>query len=141
MSASPAIGPAREAGGFALVGAAGFLVDAGLTAALAWAGAGPVAARLPAILAALCVTFMLNRRFVFAAGDDGALRQFGRYLLVSAGGAGINLLVYLVAAWMLAAAGAPAGLAALLAVGAGSGAAMAVNYLGYRGFAFAAPGR
>lgn len=137
---SPAAAPdrPREIGGFLAAGAIGFIVDAGLTATLAGLGFGAATARAPAILAALFVTWRLNRRIAFKPAADGPLAEFGRYLLVSAAGAGLNALVYLL---VMAASPARGALAAAIAVCAGSAAAMAFNYLGYRSFAFAAPER
>ncbi|MBL8588503.1 MAG: GtrA family protein [Methylobacteriaceae bacterium] len=127
---------ARALPAFLLAGALGFLVDAGGAAALVAAGWSAPAARLPSILAALTLTWALNRRLAFAPAPGGALAEFGRYLLVSAGGAGLNLMVYLM---VFAAAPARGPLVAAIAVAAGSVAALAFNYLGYRRFAFAGP--
>lgn len=132
--AAPA--PRRPVGGFLLSGAAGFAIDAGLTAALVGLGVPPFLARLPAILAALFVTWRLNRALAFTPAADGPLAEFGRYLLVSAGGAGLNLLVYVLIVAAAPAAGAPG---AAIAVICGSAAAMLFNFLGYRSFAFGAP--
>lgn len=52
---------------FGLVGVAGFIVDAGLTQGLVdLAHLPPLAARLPAFVAAVLTTWALNRRFTFA---------------------------------------------------------------------------
>ena len=126
----------RPVGGFLLAGAAGFAIDAGLTAALVGFGVAPILARLPAILAALFVTWRLNRSIAFTPAADGPLAEFGRYLIVSAGGAGLNLLVYMLIVAAAPASGAPV---AAIAVICGSAAAMLFNFLGYRNFAFAAP--
>jgi putative flippase GtrA len=136
--ASGRLSEGRQIGGFAMVGGAGFAVDAGLTALFAALGAGPLAARAPAIAAAMTTTFALNRRFVFGASGDGVARDFGRYVLVSAGGAALNAAVYLVTVTALAKLGVAAAIAAVLGVGVGSGAAMTLNFLGYRSFAFRA---
>ncbi len=126
----------RPVGGFLLAGGAGFAIDAGLTAALVGLGVAPLLARLPAIFAALFVTWRLNRALAFAPAADGPLAEFGRYLMVSAGGAGLNMLVYMLIVAAAPANGAPV---AGVAVVCGSAAAMLFNFLGYRSFAFGAP--
>lgn len=127
----------KGVGAFALAGGLGFIVDAGVTTALAGVGAGPVAARAPAIVLALLTTFVINRRFAFAPSGRGLAAEFARYVAVSAAGAAINIAAYLIAAAVLTRAGLSAPSAAPLAVAIGSGAGMVANYLGYRGFAFA----
>lgn len=127
---------ARSFGGFLVAGAIGFAIDAGGTAALVAAGLDATGARLPAILAALTVTWAINRRVAFAPAQGSALAEYGRYLLVSAGGAGLNLLVYLL---VVAGSSARGPMVAGVAVAAGSAAALLFNYLGYRSFAFGGP--
>lgn len=136
-AAAPAGGMRREAGGFAAAGGVGFIVDAGGTAALVALGAPPLAARAPAILAALFVTWRINRRLAFAPSQRGAAAEFLRYVIVSLAGAGVNLAVFAAAEFALARAGFSGAAFAFLCVAAGSAAAMAFNFLGYRGFAFA----
>ena len=51
----------REALGFACVGIAGFVVDAGLTILIVhWAWLEPAAARIPATIIAVIVTFVVT---------------------------------------------------------------------------------
>ncbi|MBK9082232.1 MAG: GtrA family protein [Rhizobiales bacterium] len=96
--------------------------------------------RLPAIAAALTATWALNRSLAFQPAPGGRLAEFGRYLLVSFGGACLNLVVYAGVVAGLQASGAQGAGVAALGVAAGSAAAMIFNFLGYRGFAFAARG-
>lgn len=125
------------------VGLAGFAIDAGLTSLFAFGGAGPLAARLPAVAFAVILTFLLNRRFAFAPGAGGIAAEFLRYVAVSAAGTALNVTVYAICFSALAgveAAGVEAWRAfyPALAVAAGSGAAMLLTYAGYRGFVFGA---
>jgi putative flippase GtrA len=89
----------RRLPGFALVGAVGFLVDAGiLTALMTGYGFGPYAARAISFTAAVTTTWYLNRRWVF---DRQAVplsgREYFSYVTVQVIGALINLLVFVVA--------------------------------------------
>ena len=123
---------------FAIVGALGFLVDAGVLALVLHSGlAGFHAGRCLSFLAAASFTWALNRRFTFAdraasRGNRGA--QWARYVAAMSAGAAVNYAVYaLVLAW----AGYTA-LVAPLAVAAGSIAGLGVNFSAARWFVFAA---
>lgn len=83
--------------GFVLVGAIGFLVDAGiLTALVNGLGVGHYAARAVSFTAAVTATWYMNRRWVF---EKLATRKRGReytsYLIVQAIGAVINLSIFI----------------------------------------------
>jgi putative flippase GtrA len=120
---------------FGVVGALGFVVDAGVLQLLLMLGWGPVGARAVAIPVAVLATWALNRRFTFPEAQAGpALASLLRYAGVSAVGAAVNFIVY--TALVLASATVAAHPMAALAVG--SIAAMLVNYLGSRHFAFRA---
>jgi putative flippase GtrA len=98
-------------------------------------GWGAVSARAVAIPVAVLATWALNRRFTFPEAQGGpALASLARYIGVSAVGAAVNFIVYtaLVLTSATVAAHPMAGLAA------GSIAALLVNYLGSRHFAFRA---
>ena len=123
---------------FAIVGALGFVVDAGVLALVLQSGlAGFHAGRCLSFLAAASFTWALNRRFTFAdraasRGSRGA--QWARYVAAMSAGAAVNYAVYaLVLAW--------AGYTALIApfaVAAGSIAGLGVNFSAARWFVFAA---
>lgn len=86
----------RRLPGFALVGAIGFLVDAGiLTLLMTGYDFGPYAARAVSFTAAVTTTWYLNRRWVF---DRRAVpmsrREYFSYVTVQVIGALINLLVF-----------------------------------------------
>ena len=120
---------------FALVGAAGFVVDAGLLQILVALGWGPVIARCVALPAAVFATWLLNRSFTFPEAQQGpALASLARYFAVSAAGACVNFLVYTV----LVVASPTMATWPMLAVAVGSVIAMIVNYLGSKHFAFKA---
>lgn len=91
---------------FALVGIAGYVVDAGvLTLLVEGIGLDPYSARVASFVCAATATWWLNRRFTFAASDKPAAgRQWARFLLVNAFGAAINYGAYVIAlqSWPLA---------------------------------------
>jgi putative flippase GtrA len=118
---------------FGVVGAVGFVLDAGILQLLLLAGWGPIAARAVAIPLAVFGTWALNRGFTFPEAQAGpALPSLARYAAVSAVGASVNFGVYtlLVLASPLLAAHplAPLAIASVIA--------MLVNYLGSKHFAF-----
>jgi len=85
--------------GFVLVGAIGFLIDAGiLTALMTGADFGHYGARAISFTVAVTTTWYINRRWVF---ERGAIEMTGReytsYLLVQVIGAVINLSVFVAA--------------------------------------------
>jgi putative flippase GtrA len=120
--------------GFAAAGAVGFLVDATLCKLLIGAGMPALLARVPAILTAMSVTFLLNRTITFRAHGP-LLPQAWRYFAVNAAGATFNYTVFAVALL------ATHGLMPLAAVVAGCGAGAAVNFLGASTVAFPASQR
>jgi putative flippase GtrA len=119
---------------FALVGVAGFVVDAGVLQALIWlAHWGPIEARAVAIPVAVFATWLLNRTVTFPESNGGpALRSLLRYAAVSAAGASVNFIVYTALVFashtMAALPVIPLGIASIVA--------LAVNYLGSKHFAF-----
>lgn len=114
---------------FALVGAIGFIVDAGVLQGLILLGWEPVGARAVAIPVAVLATWSLNRSFTFPEAQQGpALASLARYAGVSATGAGLNFAVY--ALLVLG------GLHPLVSLALASVVALAVNYLGSKHFAF-----
>ncbi|MBL0422943.1 GtrA family protein [Ramlibacter sp. AW1] len=117
---------------FAVVGTVGFVVDAGVLLGLIEAfGAHPVLARGISVPVAVWATWYLNRRFTFEARGD-AWGSFLRYVVVSLGGAGVNVATY--AALMFSSSTFATRPLAALAVA--SVVALVFNYLGSKHFAF-----
>ena len=85
--------------GFILVGAIGFVIDAGiLTALVNGLGAGHYAARALSFTAAVTATWYMNRRWVFAKiATRKRSREYTSYLIVQAIGAVINLSIFVAA--------------------------------------------
>lgn len=80
---------------FAIVGAAGFLVDAGaLTLAMHWLGLGLYSGRVFSYLCAASFTWICNRRFTFAAGTGAPAAQWIRFLGANAIGGAVNYGIY-----------------------------------------------
>ena len=71
----------KRLGGFALAGFSGFLVDAGLTEALAGFGVSPYLGRVFAVAIAIAVTYTINRNLTLeraartGSGPPDALRR------------------------------------------------------------------
>jgi putative flippase GtrA len=111
---------------FAAVGAIGFLIDAGILAALTHgAGWPPWAARVPSFATAVLATWLLNRRLTFQGRglQRRSLEALG-YGAIQACGAGINLLVFgLCLAIVPRLAAMP-----VIPFAVGSGVAMVFNY-------------
>ena len=116
-------------GQFLGVGALGFLVDASVFAlALETTGLGPLISRLLAFAAAATFTWVLNRRFTF--GDRPSQRkaaEFGRYALASLTAGGANLLAY----WSIIHFFGTARPIPYVALAAGVGVGLAINFLLY----------
>lgn len=84
----------RELARFALVGGAGFGVDAtALTIALR-AGLGLLAGRLLSYICAASFTWIGNRNFTFASAAPPSVREWLRFLAANAVGGSANLAVY-----------------------------------------------
>lgn len=117
--------------GFAVVGAVGFLADAGMLALLLdVTPLGPLAARVLSIGFALAVTWQLNRNFTFGRSHRGVFSEGARYSGVGVATSLFNYAVY--SALVLA---LPQ-LLPLLALGIASAAAMALSFLGYSRIVF-----
>ena len=116
---------------FGIVGALGFVIDAGVTFGLTRAGLTPWLARLPAYLLANLATYALNRSWTFGH-QIGFWTGWARYFASTAAGAAVNYAAYSIV--LLAAHHTPA--AVLGAVAAGSLAGMIVNYLAARHLVF-----
>jgi putative flippase GtrA len=116
---------------FVVVGAAGFLIDAGLLALLHnWGGFDPFSARAVSILAAAFTTWRLNRRLTFVASDTSQTTEALRYGTIAALTAGLNYMLYalLLLLWPE--------LPPLMAVVIATLLAMGCSYVGYSRFVF-----
>ncbi|MDQ6434218.1 GtrA family protein [Mesorhizobium sp. LHD-90] len=81
--------------GFLVVGAIGFLADAGVLALLlAATSLHPLPARLVSIAVALCVTWLLNRNITFGHSSRGVVEEGARYGGVGIATSLINYAVY-----------------------------------------------
>jgi putative flippase GtrA len=81
-------------GRFAIVGGLGFVVDSGGTALLVAAGVSPFVARIPAILAAMLTTWLLNRRLTFNVRRPKSTAELARYIAVASTSSVLNYLLY-----------------------------------------------
>lgn len=123
----PAYRTLRHGAAFVFSGSVAFLVDASLTIALvSLAGVDKFLARLMAILVAQGVSWALHRRFTFEVKSRPNLREIVRFSAFAWGANGLNYAVYAVV--LLIAPSTPV----LVALVAGSVAAMIFAYLGFR---------
>jgi putative flippase GtrA len=113
---------------FVFVGGVGFVVDAGLTMAIAYLGASYIAARVPAIAAAMLATWLLNRRFTFGVRKEKTVGEAARYAAVALVTAALNFLLY---SWLVT-----IGVWPPLAVAIATGTLMGFSFFGYRTLAF-----
>ncbi len=127
----------REFLSFAVVGAAGFVVDVVvlylLAPLLGWYGA-----RVLSFLVAATATWALNRRYTFSArrasnGSGSVLREYLGYLVTMLGGAVVNYGAYVLVLHEMSGAWAPA-----VGVALGSCAGLVVNFLSARYLVFRA---
>lgn len=118
---------------FALAGAIGFVVDAGVLL-LAAPLFGPLGGRLLSFAAAVLTTWLINRKFAFAdkAAESGKGREFLRYFGAMLPGAAVNWLAYGIVVTL---AGESA-IGLTLAVAAGSLCGMAANLIAADRLAF-----
>jgi putative flippase GtrA len=127
---------------FGLAGVAGFAADAAALYLALALGAGPLGGRVVSFLAAVFVTWQINRRITFSSVPaTGSLwRQWWRYLGTMLLGGAVNVGVYCLIMLL-----APAALASmppahsalpLLALACGSLAGMAFNFVGAKLFVF-----
>jgi len=110
---------------FALVGAAGFLVDvAALYGAFA-IGLGLYSGRVVSYLSAATFTWAANRRFTFAAKSPPTITEWLRFVFANTSGGLVNYLTYAaLVTWGSGLLSHPA-----LAVACGSIAGLVVNYI------------
>jgi putative flippase GtrA len=112
---------------FALVGAAGFIVDAAsLYLVVHQLGAGLYSGRLVSYLTAASFTWALNRRYTFhSQRDHNPAREWLRFLAANAAGGLLNYTVYAV----LINAFETVALWPVIGVAAGSMAGLIANFL------------
>lgn len=116
---------------FAVIGVVGLLVDVAVLYGALALGCGPHLGRALSFLAAVLVTWRLNRRYTFAPGTHSRptpaslWTEWWRYLGAMTGGALLNLATYTLVLALLA----PAPWLPALGVGLGSLAGMALNFV------------
>jgi putative flippase GtrA len=117
---------------FALVGGTGFVIDAGILAALHnGAGLDPFTARLISITASALTTWRLNRSLTFGASPRSQAVEGVRYATVAALTALLNYALYALALIVR-----PEVQPIIAMIGA-TVAAMLFSYVGYSRFVFA----
>ncbi|WP_250455624.1 GtrA family protein [Caballeronia sp. ATUFL_M2_KS44] len=80
---------------FAIAGAIGFAVDAGVLYLALACGLGPFFGRVLSFLAAVWVTWQINRRYTFSQrAMRSAWAEWWRYVLSMLSGASVNYAVY-----------------------------------------------
>ncbi len=121
-------------GGFALVGAIGFLVDAGiLTFLISIFGGGVYSSRIISFSIAVTITWTLNKRFTFSQpGTPNFSRKYVYYILIQVSGSLVNLGVY---AFMITKYNSII-TSPVIALAIGSAVAMLSNYSLSRKFVF-----
>jgi putative flippase GtrA len=118
---------------FALVGCAGFVVDAGVLSLVLWLGADHYTGRIASYLAAATFTWALNRNYTFRAQrGTGLLSEWGRFLAANAVGGVINWATYAI----LVSFSATVFAHPVIGVAAGSLAGLVVNFTLSRRFVF-----
>jgi len=121
----------RRIASFGIVGALGFAIDAlVLWILLAAFAPDPFLARLGSMAVALAATWLLNRSLTFGASDRPVAIEGARYGGIGAASGLVNYLVYSAVLIVLPA------IHPLLALVAGSAAAMVFSYLGYSRLVF-----
>ena len=115
---------------FVFSGGTGFAIDAGLTHLfLVLTSAGPLAARIPAIMAAMAATWFLNRSFTFGRSSASLAVEGFRYWAVGVTAALLNYGIYAVMMSRLP-------VQPMAAIVFASLAAMAYSFFGYSRFVF-----
>ena len=118
---------------FALVGCAGFVVDAGVLSVVLWIGADHYTGRIASYLAAATFTWALNRNYTFRAQrGTRLLSEWGRFLAANAVGGVINWAAYAI----LVSVSALVFAHPVIGVAAGSLAGLVVNFTLSRRFVF-----
>lgn len=121
---------ARRLSGFALAGLSGFFVDASLTELLASFGVSPYLGRVFAVAVAIGVTYAINRNLTWKDRRAPVPGRRARYLAVSLTSIAVNYLTFAAAMSLLP------NLRPVIAVAAGTGIGMVMNYFGYSRLVF-----
>lgn len=95
MTQPPKPDTRRHLFGFALAGGLGFGADAGVLTLGVVLGLNPALARVPSFLAAVLVTWVINRRLTFRTAAAPTVREFLHYLAAMALGLAVNYAVFL----------------------------------------------
>jgi len=116
----------RQIFSFGVIGCIGFLVDTLVLYIAIFLGSGLYWGRVLSYLAAVTVTWALNRRFTFAQRNGGnALSEWAKFSVSQLSGATINLGAYAA----LVHASRYCAEHPVVAVGVGSIAGMTINYV------------
>lgn len=119
---------------FAVAGGTGLLVDAGVLALLlSVTPLGPLSTRVLSILAAMAVTWALNRHLTFDRSGRSVVSEGARYGSVGVASAVLNYLLY--TGILFAIPSTPP----VFAVTAASALAMLWSWFGYSRFVFGPP--
>jgi putative flippase GtrA len=122
----------RKLAAFAFAGGIGFLVDIGvLRLMLQTFDITPFTARIPAIIAAMSTTWMINRTLTFGVSGRSLHQEGGRYFAVALIGVTLNYLIY-----SLILIVAPQGFLPELAAAIAVACVTIYSYLGYSRFVF-----
>ena len=133
-----AVSPAGKLLRFAMIGALGFFVDAGvLWLATGYLSADLYSGRVASYLAAATFTWALNRHFTFLhASRRRAFFQWLRFLGVNLGGGVVNYSTYALLITFTPLKEMPLWLGPTIAVGVGSLAGLVVNFTASSRFVF-----
>ncbi|KJV31682.1 polysaccharide synthesis protein GtrA [Luteibacter yeojuensis] len=125
----------KELVSFALAGAVGFMVDAGVLYMALAAGSGPFWGRALSFASAVLTTWLINRTFTFSPPAGRAIvGEFARYLAAMAAGGLLNLATY----GAVVIGCPPAPWIPLVAVAAGAAVGMVCNFVTARLWVFRA---
>ncbi|SHK20292.1 Putative flippase GtrA (transmembrane translocase of bactoprenol-linked glucose) [Shimia gijangensis] len=118
---------------FLIVGAVGFLVDAGLLFLLTSMGGDPYLTRILSFSVAVVVTWAGSQYWTFSDQKTGSISaRFLKYFGIQSFGMAVNYLTFAAVLWVLS----PTPLNAVLATMAGSLIALAVNFAGVSKYVF-----
>ncbi|HYM31489.1 MAG TPA: GtrA family protein [Candidatus Cybelea sp.] len=124
---------ARQFARYCIVGAGGFVVDAGTLQLLLWEGLDRFSGRILSYLVAATATWLANRYYTFTQAETSAAhRQWAKYVAANAIGAGVNYAVYVACILM----SDTMYRYPVLAVAVGSAGALVVNFAVNRAYVF-----